>query len=230
MLAGLQPPFESWAFLASTNVVVLQLLTDHQPPGSTATVATENFCLEVQAGTGIMWLSLMKCCPSGCNIAHVKGLTFVLTTAVIWVAASFVVQDIDQDLGALTLTYIANSLFSLYLPIFVACVRWQEKLAHPAAIQGYGGIVSFDTQLVAWHTPIIPRSKHVQKNVSQWHTEFCCCDLEHMSECLRKHRLLPDQCCAVTILTMPRRWKGRALSAAKLLGAHRQTGIALKTP
>jgi solute carrier family 35 protein F5 len=57
---------------------------------------------------------------------YVKGLSFVVTTALIWVAASFLVQGIESGgLGPLPLTYIANSMFSLYLPIFALCVRWQ---------------------------------------------------------------------------------------------------------
>lgn len=58
--------------------------------------------------------------------AKAKGLVFVLITALIWVAASFIVQNIDADLNPFPLTYIANSLFTLYLPIVALCAWWQK--------------------------------------------------------------------------------------------------------
>lgn len=48
---------------------------------------------------------------------HTLGLSFVLCVAVIWVAASFVVQDlVSAGLDPFLLTYIANSLFVVLLP------------------------------------------------------------------------------------------------------------------
>lgn len=49
---------------------------------------------------------------------HALGLSFVLYVAVIWVAASFVVQDLaSAGLNPFLLTYIANSLFVVLLPL-----------------------------------------------------------------------------------------------------------------
>ncbi len=46
------------------------------------------------------------------------GLCFVFCVAVIWVAASFLVQDLENDgINPFVLTYIANSLFIVLLPI-----------------------------------------------------------------------------------------------------------------
>ncbi|KAL6766447.1 hypothetical protein ACKKBG_A36035 [Auxenochlorella protothecoides x Auxenochlorella symbiontica] len=55
----------------------------------------------------------------GLSLRATTGLFFVVCVASIWVAASFVVQDI-QAAGAkpAVLTYIANSLFALYLPLY----------------------------------------------------------------------------------------------------------------
>ena len=49
---------------------------------------------------------------------HALGLSFVLCVAVIWVAASFLVQDlVHAGLDPFLLTYIANSLFIALLPL-----------------------------------------------------------------------------------------------------------------
>ncbi|KAL0027142.1 hypothetical protein WJX79_010145 [Trebouxia sp. C0005] len=46
------------------------------------------------------------------------GLSFVFCVAVIWVAASFLVQDLEREgINPFVLTYIANSLFIVLLPI-----------------------------------------------------------------------------------------------------------------
>ena len=46
------------------------------------------------------------------------GLSFITTVAVIWVLASFLVQDIEAEgLDPFLLTYIANSLFVVLLPV-----------------------------------------------------------------------------------------------------------------
>ncbi len=46
------------------------------------------------------------------------GLSFVFCVAVIWVAASFLVQDLEKEgINPFVLTYIANSLFIVLLPI-----------------------------------------------------------------------------------------------------------------
>ena len=50
------------------------------------------------------------------------GLAFVFAVALIWVLASFLVQDLEgQGLPAFLLTYIANSLFVVYLPLYYLC-------------------------------------------------------------------------------------------------------------
>mmetsp|Transcript_29502 Transcript_29502/g.83211 ORF Transcript_29502/g.83211 Transcript_29502/m.83211 type:complete len:376 (+) Transcript_29502:187-1314(+) len=72
-------------------------------------------------------MAFSACCHFQGDPDHVKGLTFVLITSFIWVLASFIVQDIDKDLGALPLTYIANSLFTVYLPVFAVCLWWQAR-------------------------------------------------------------------------------------------------------
>lgn len=52
------------------------------------------------------------------NQRHIHGLLFIFTAAVIWVLASFVVQEVeDEGLSPFILSYIANSLFVVYLPI-----------------------------------------------------------------------------------------------------------------
>lgn len=46
------------------------------------------------------------------------GLCFVFCVAVIWVASSFLVQDLEsKGINPFVLTYIANSLFILLLPV-----------------------------------------------------------------------------------------------------------------
>lgn len=62
------------------------------------------------------------------------GLSFIVAVAVIWVAASFVVQGIEE-LGAhpAVLTFIANSLFALYVPIYYLNMRWQRRRQQAAA-------------------------------------------------------------------------------------------------
>eukprot|EP00887_Chlorella_sp_A99_P006449 scaffold3.g6449.t1 len=57
------------------------------------------------------------------------GLSFILAVAVIWVLASFIVQDIERTgVSPAVLTFIANSLFSLYLPIYYLNLRVQRAL------------------------------------------------------------------------------------------------------
>lgn len=46
------------------------------------------------------------------------GLSFVLYVAVIWVVSSFIVQDlVGAGLNPFLLTYIANSLFIVLIPL-----------------------------------------------------------------------------------------------------------------
>ena len=52
------------------------------------------------------------------NQKHLLGLLFIIAAAVIWVLASFVVQQVeDEGLSPFLLSYIANSLFIVYLPL-----------------------------------------------------------------------------------------------------------------
>jgi hypothetical protein len=62
------------------------------------------------------------------------GLCFILAVAVIWVVASFVVQDIEST-GAhpLVLTYVANSLFAIYVPLYFLNLRIKTLRAESAA-------------------------------------------------------------------------------------------------
>ncbi|KAH7576340.1 hypothetical protein JRO89_XS01G0039300 [Xanthoceras sorbifolium] len=48
----------------------------------------------------------------------VLGLTYILAVAIIWIAASFVVQSVvDAGVSPFLITYICNSLFVVYIPI-----------------------------------------------------------------------------------------------------------------
>ena len=52
------------------------------------------------------------------------GFCFILTVAVIWVAASFLVQNLEQQgINPFLLTYIANSLFIVLIPVSIAFSR-----------------------------------------------------------------------------------------------------------
>lgn len=49
----------------------------------------------------------------------VLGLVYILCVAAIWIAASFVVQSVvDAGVSPFLITYICNSLFVIYIPIF----------------------------------------------------------------------------------------------------------------
>ena len=58
---------------------------------------------------------------------QILGLCFVLTVAVIWVAASFLVQNLEQQgINPFLLTYIANSLFVVLIPVSVVSSGGQK--------------------------------------------------------------------------------------------------------
>jgi solute carrier family 35 protein F5 len=62
------------------------------------------------------------------------GLSFVLAVAVIWVGASFVVQGIqEQGAHPAVLTFVANSLFAVYVPIYYLNLRWRQRRQQAAA-------------------------------------------------------------------------------------------------
>lgn len=46
------------------------------------------------------------------------GLTYIVSVAIIWIAASFVVQSVvDAGVSPFLITYICNSLFVVYIPL-----------------------------------------------------------------------------------------------------------------
>ena len=47
---------------------------------------------------------------------RILGLSFVLCVALIWVAGSFIVKDIEKELPAAVVTYVANALLVVLLP------------------------------------------------------------------------------------------------------------------
>ncbi|CAM8965380.1 unnamed protein product [Rhodiola kirilowii] len=49
----------------------------------------------------------------------ILGLTYIVLVASIWIAASFVVQSVvDEGVSPFLITYICNSLFIVYIPLF----------------------------------------------------------------------------------------------------------------
>jgi drug/metabolite transporter (DMT)-like permease len=49
---------------------------------------------------------------------YIKGIICTVIAAIIWVLASFVVQKVeDEGLSPFILSYIANSLFVVFLPL-----------------------------------------------------------------------------------------------------------------
>ena len=69
------------------------------------------------------------------NGRQVKGILCTITAAVIWVLASFVVQKVeDQGLSPFILSYIANSLFVVFLPLDYVL---QKEICNPARYQRY---------------------------------------------------------------------------------------------
>lgn len=65
---------------------------------------------------------------------HATGLALIACVAVIWVVASFAVQSVEATgVPAFLLTYIANILFVVYLPLY-AFLQWRSKRA-PEAVR-----------------------------------------------------------------------------------------------
>ena len=75
---------------------------------------------------------LLTCLQAGCRLTApewwrrvdperrkwIFGLLCIVCVALIWVVASFVVQEVeDEGLHPFLLSYIANSLFVVYLPL-----------------------------------------------------------------------------------------------------------------
>jgi hypothetical protein len=68
-----------------------------------------------------------RCCPTLAAFLatpspardRAAGLGAIAAVAAIWAGASFVVQDIEAaGVPPLALTYVSNSLFTLYLPVY----------------------------------------------------------------------------------------------------------------
>ncbi|KAF8094269.1 hypothetical protein N665_0367s0052 [Sinapis alba] len=91
----------------------------------------------------------------------VLGLTYILAVAMIWIAASFVVQSVvDAGVSPFLITFICNSLFVVYLPLFEigryledaygSILFWRSKRSHllelveseKDVLLGQGGVVS----------------------------------------------------------------------------------------
>lgn len=71
----------------------------------------------------------------------VLGLIYILAVAMIWIAASFVVQSVvDAGVSPFLITFICNSLFVVYLPLFEigryledaygSILFWRSKRSH----------------------------------------------------------------------------------------------------
>lgn len=61
---------------------------------------------------------------------RVLGLAFIFAVAIIWVCASFVVQGIQHEgVNTAVLTFISNSLFVVYLPVYWLNLRLRRRLA-----------------------------------------------------------------------------------------------------
>ena len=71
----------------------------------------------------------------------VLGLTYIFAVATIWIASSFVVQSVvDAGVSPFLITFICNSLFVVYLPLFEisryledaygSILFWSSKRSH----------------------------------------------------------------------------------------------------
>ena len=55
------------------------------------------------------------------------GILFIFLVAVTWVLASFLVQEVEAEgLSPFALTYIANSLFIIYLPVYFVTQKLKQ--------------------------------------------------------------------------------------------------------
>ena len=79
-----------------------------------------------------LWARLL---PLG-DRKRVLGLVFILTVALIWVAASFFVQGIEaQGAHPAVLTLVANSLFAVYVPVYFLNLRLRRRRQASGAMQ-----------------------------------------------------------------------------------------------
>lgn len=68
----------------------------------------------------------------------IVGILLVVSVSVIWVAASFVVQEVEsQGLHPFLLSYIANSLFIVYLPLHWAVSGTKQPLQERRCVAVY---------------------------------------------------------------------------------------------
>jgi hypothetical protein len=64
---------------------------------------------------------------TGAQRDRALGLFFILIVALIWVLASFLVQEVEKEgLNPFLLTYIANSLFVVYIPLYYGITKFQH--------------------------------------------------------------------------------------------------------
>jgi hypothetical protein len=65
---------------------------------------------------------------TGAQRDRALGLFFILIVALIWVLASFLVQEVEKEgLNPFLLTYIANSLFVVYIPLYYGITKFQQR-------------------------------------------------------------------------------------------------------
>ncbi|KAI3960032.1 hypothetical protein MKW98_016756 [Papaver atlanticum] len=59
------------------------------------------------------------------------GITYIIAVATIWIAASFVVQSVvDSGVSPFLITYICNSLFVVYIPIFEISRYFEDSVVN----------------------------------------------------------------------------------------------------
>ena len=90
------------------------------------------------------------------------GICFVITVAVIWVAASFLVQNLEQQgINPFLLTYIANSLFIVLIPVSIASSTGGSE-PQPRLLNNMTSVVAISTPFVS-SLPPVDSLQHCQK-------------------------------------------------------------------
>lgn len=87
------------------------------------------------------WMTLSIKKQNMLTRSYILGLTFLLIAAVIWAGASILTQFIYSNLNfqsPFLITYIANSLFVLYLPLWQMRV-WMGWIKDPPLLGCFGG-------------------------------------------------------------------------------------------
>eukprot|EP00899_Mesostigma_viride_P002739 jgi/Mesvir1/12466/Mv00618-RA.1 len=111
-----------------------------------------------------------------------KGIFFVVSVAVIWVIASFVVQEVEgKGMSPIMFTYTCNSLFVIYLPFLAAsalCKRltrttawWRYSIGRwwgrpPASRAKYNALDAFPSPKDADEWPDLDDSTHMHTSPS----------------------------------------------------------------